>query len=179
MRTEVEGAASAPGFREGSLVTQRGPRSVQDDVPISFQIGEHSFWAVRAGAEVKTGDSGNDNYETGQSQMCGMLHMEGLTYFIVARLNGGDDKSGCAADDGDAWETLSDREVQIALLVSHGKGTKQIAGRLLISEHTVRSYMRRIFSKLRVSTRPAMVAKLMSAGILCYAAENQDFDDML
>ena len=38
-------------------------------------------------------------------------------------------------------------------------------GHLHISEHTVRSYMRRIFSKLRVSTRPAMVAQLMKSGI--------------
>jgi DNA-binding CsgD family transcriptional regulator len=58
---------------------------------------------------------------------------------------------------------LSERETQIAVLVGRGKGTKQIGGHL--SEHTVRSYMRRIFSKLRVSTRPAMVARLMQSGI--------------
>jgi DNA-binding NarL/FixJ family response regulator len=57
--------------------------------------------------------------------------------------------------------TLSERECQIAVLVSRGKGTKQIAGDLHISEHTVRSYMRRIFLKLGVSNRPAMVTQLL------------------
>jgi len=69
-------------------------------------------------------------------------------------------------DDSNAWEILSERETQIAVLVARGKGTKQIAGHLYISEHTVRSYMRRMFSKLRVSTRPAMVAQLLKAGIV-------------
>ena len=53
-----------------------------------------------------------------------------------------------------------------AVLVARGKGTKQIAAHLYISRHTVRSYMRRMFSKLRVSTRPAMVAQLMKAGVV-------------
>jgi regulatory LuxR family protein len=50
--------------------------------------------------------------------------------------------------------------------VARGKGTKQIAAHLHITEHTVRSYMRRIFSKLRVRTRPAMVAILMKSGVV-------------
>ena len=57
------------------------------------------------------------------------------------------------------------REMQIAMLVTLGKGTKQIARHLLISEHTVQSYMRRIFSKLQVSTRPAMVAQFLRSRI--------------
>jgi DNA-binding CsgD family transcriptional regulator len=62
-----------------------------------------------------------------------------------------------------AMRALSQRECQIAVLVSRGKGTKQIAGDLHISEHTVRSYMRRIFLKLRVANRPAMVAQLLKS----------------
>jgi DNA-binding CsgD family transcriptional regulator len=69
-------------------------------------------------------------------------------------------------DETNAWDILSERETQIAVLVARGKGTKQIAAHLYISEHTVRSYMRRMFSKLRVSTRPAMVAQLMKSGVV-------------
>jgi len=51
------------------------------------------------------------------------------------------------------------------MLVTLGKGTKQIAGHLRISEHTVQSYIRRIFFKLHVSTRTAMVAQLLRSRI--------------
>lgn len=59
------------------------------------------------------------------------------------------------------WAMLSRRELEIAILVSHGKVNKQIAHQLRISEYTVASYMRRIFAKLGVSSRAAMVACLM------------------
>ena len=55
--------------------------------------------------------------------------------------------------------------MQIAMLVTLGKGTKQIAGHLRISEHTVQSYMKRIFFKLHVSTRAAMVTQLLMSRI--------------
>ena len=77
---------------------------------------------------------------------------------IEARSDGKKLDQACV---GAALGTLSDRESQIAVLVSRGKGTKQIADDLRISEHTVCSYMRRIFAKLGVSNRPAMVAQLL------------------
>lgn len=58
-------------------------------------------------------------------------------------------------------QLLSQREIEIAILVSHGKVNKQIAHQLMISEYTVSTHMRRIFCKLGVSSRAAMVACLM------------------
>ncbi len=54
---------------------------------------------------------------------------------------------------------LTAREVQIVRLVASGLVNKQIAGTLQISEWTVSTYLRRIFSKLRVDTRAAMVSR--------------------
>jgi DNA-binding CsgD family transcriptional regulator len=112
----------------------------------------------RCGVNVPSSPGG------GERPICGWLRINYHVYVVVPETDdrGGPDRPGAQEE---PWETLSEREAQIALLVSRGKGTKQIAGHLLISEHTVRSYMRRIFSKLRVSTRPAMVAQLMRAGV--------------
>lgn len=54
---------------------------------------------------------------------------------------------------------LSKRELQIVVLVAEGKVNKQIADSLKISEWTVSTYLRRIFAKLGVDSRAAMVFK--------------------
>lgn len=55
---------------------------------------------------------------------------------------------------------LSPREREIARLVAKGLPNKVIARILDISTWTVGTYLRRIFAKLSVTTRAAMVAKL-------------------
>jgi DNA-binding CsgD family transcriptional regulator len=52
---------------------------------------------------------------------------------------------------------LTKREIQIATLVARGNSNKQIAIDLNISEWTVSTHLRRIFVKLEVDTRAAMV----------------------
>ncbi|WP_287128682.1 helix-turn-helix transcriptional regulator [Candidatus Cyanaurora vandensis] len=52
---------------------------------------------------------------------------------------------------------LTERETQIASLVALGHPNKQIAHRLTISEWTVSTHLRRIFAKLGVDSRAAMV----------------------
>ena len=52
---------------------------------------------------------------------------------------------------------LTNRELQITTLVALGNGNKQIASQLSISEWTVSTHLRRIFVKLGVDSRAAMV----------------------
>jgi DNA-binding CsgD family transcriptional regulator len=54
---------------------------------------------------------------------------------------------------------LTAREAQIARLVADGLVNKQIASELRISEWTVATHLRRIFAKLGVETRAAMVSR--------------------
>lgn len=61
---------------------------------------------------------------------------------------------------------LSPREREIARMVTRGLPNKSIAQALEISVWTVGTYLRRIFSKLGVTSRAAMVAKAMEGGIL-------------
>jgi ATP/maltotriose-dependent transcriptional regulator MalT len=57
---------------------------------------------------------------------------------------------------------LSGRELQIATLVALGQANKQIASQLHISEWTVSTHLRRIFAKLGVDSRAAMVYRCTS-----------------
>jgi DNA-binding CsgD family transcriptional regulator len=53
---------------------------------------------------------------------------------------------------------LTERELEILRLVAAGKSNRQIAGELVISEHTVRRHLQNIFAKLGVSSRAAATA---------------------
>ena len=54
-------------------------------------------------------------------------------------------------------DLLTERELQIATLVALGRANKQIARQLHISEWTVATYIRRVFDKLGVGSRAAMI----------------------
>jgi DNA-binding CsgD family transcriptional regulator len=61
---------------------------------------------------------------------------------------------------------LSPREREISRMVAKGYANKTIAAVLDISSWTVSTYLRRIFAKLGVGSRAAMVARLLEEGIL-------------
>lgn len=61
---------------------------------------------------------------------------------------------------------LSRRETEVALMVAQGYPNKTIAAVLEISSFTVSSYLRRIFAKLGVNTRAAMVARAVENRML-------------
>ncbi|MEP0901369.1 LuxR C-terminal-related transcriptional regulator [Nodosilinea sp. FACHB-13] len=62
----------------------------------------------------------------------------------------------------DLTRLLTDRELQVATLVAMGRPNKQIARQLRISEWTVSTHLRRIFLKLGVDSRAAMVYRCAS-----------------
>jgi len=61
--------------------------------------------------------------------------------------------------------SFSPRESEIARMVAKGYPNKAIAAVLEISPWTVCTHLRRIFAKLHVSSRAAMVAQLISGGV--------------
>jgi len=61
---------------------------------------------------------------------------------------------------------LSPREQEIVRMVAKGHPNKVIADVLNISAWTVCTHLRRIFAKLGVGSRAAMVAQLLQIGIL-------------
>ncbi len=74
--------------------------------------------------------------------------------------------------DGGRWDSgvpeavardLSAREVEVLLLLDEHLGTDQIARRLFISEHTVRSHVKSVLRKLNVSSRREALEALAAA----------------
>jgi DNA-binding NarL/FixJ family response regulator len=61
-------------------------------------------------------------------------------------------------DGGDARGTLTGRERDVLDLIAAGLGTKQIAGRLSLSVHTIKTHVESIFLKLGVRSRAEAVA---------------------
>lgn len=61
---------------------------------------------------------------------------------------------------------LTDREVEIVLLLCRGLAVKDIAAELSISPHTVRDYTKAIYEKTGVGSRGELVARLFSGHVL-------------
>jgi DNA-binding CsgD family transcriptional regulator len=97
--------------------------------------------------------------QSDETQVVGTCSLNGRHYLIL-----GDTGSpqSVPANTSTVLDHLTQRELQVAVLVSNGLGHKQIAARLRLSEWTVSSYLRRIFVKLGVRTRAAMVARVMA-----------------
>ena len=60
-------------------------------------------------------------------------------------------------------DLLSARELEVLLLLDQHLGTDEIAQRLFISEHTVRSHVKNLLAKLGVSSRREALEKLAAA----------------
>jgi len=73
---------------------------------------------------------------------------------------------GTAARSVAPLEALSTREAQILALLAEGLVNKQIAARLGISRHTVKTHLAALFHKLGVSTRAEAVAAGARAGVI-------------
>ncbi len=65
-----------------------------------------------------------------------------------------------------AEDSLNEREIEILRLVSDGKANKEIGRVMLLSEDTVKAYMKSIFAKLNVSDRTHAVTMAAKRGII-------------
>lgn len=65
-----------------------------------------------------------------------------------------------------AVDKLTEREVEVLRLVAQGLGNKEIADRLSLSEHTVKSHLRHILDKLHLRSRAHAAAYAVRAGLV-------------
>ena len=63
-------------------------------------------------------------------------------------------------------EALSDRELEVLTLIAQGETNRGAAGRLFISEATVKTHLLHIYAKLDVNDRAAAVASAYERGLL-------------
>jgi DNA-binding NarL/FixJ family response regulator len=63
-------------------------------------------------------------------------------------------------------EPLTPREAEVLQLLADGLGNKEIAGKLGISEHTIKFHIRSILGKLGVASRTEAVARGLRSGLI-------------
>ena len=63
-------------------------------------------------------------------------------------------------------EALSAREIEVLTAVAHGRGNKQVARALHISEATVKTHLLHIYAKLGVADRTAAVTTALARGVI-------------
>ena len=63
-------------------------------------------------------------------------------------------------------ELLSQRELEVLILVAAGSANRETAARLFISEATVKTHLLHIYAKLGVTDRAAAVAEAFNRGLL-------------
>jgi DNA-binding NarL/FixJ family response regulator len=70
------------------------------------------------------------------------------------------------SDDGGALRELTPRELEVLRVLADGLTNRQIAQRLVLSEHTVHRHVTNILRKLGLPSRTAAVAHALQAGLL-------------
>jgi DNA-binding CsgD family transcriptional regulator len=90
------------------------------------------------------------------------VNYKSINYLSVFEINGQNlaiiiETENLPNTSSDPTNFLTKREGEIATLVAKGNSNKQIANHLKISEWTVSTHLRRVFTKLGVDSRAAMV----------------------
>lgn len=67
-------------------------------------------------------------------------------------------RRGGSSLDGEPLSSLTEQEQHIALLLAEGKTNVEIAAALVLSPHTIKTYVSHIFQKLQVSRRSQVAA---------------------
>ncbi|MFQ5421004.1 MAG: response regulator [Anaerolineae bacterium] len=83
-----------------------------------------------------------------------------------ALLDGMIDQAASPTEEGDAWETLSDREKEVLTLVAFGHTGREIADKLSLSIKTVETYRARGMDKLALRNRAALVRFALARGLM-------------
>jgi DNA-binding CsgD family transcriptional regulator len=143
--------------RNQSLPVERADDSVSPSVVCDFCINNHHYVVICIG-----NSSENPKQHLTPSVFflwgleIGQFEVDGQLCAIVEANNSLPDANP------DITDLLTSRELEIVKLVALGRPNKQIASRLHISEWTVSTHLRRIFVKLGVDSRAAMVYRCAS-----------------
>ena len=95
-------------------------------------------------------------------KVVGKITIDGQDFMVVLGKDVSSNVSSKRVSQGDMLHVLTERELEIAILVTSGCSNKVIAKRLGISAWTVSSHLRRIYSKLSIENRAALACKCAS-----------------
>lgn len=153
------------------LASARGGTAIAAQSPphaaITCEVGGRHFTGFTAEAwRTRRWKESNSRKVGVPAEQHGLLRLGGRTFFLVlspqtlASQTPSPQAPAPDHDPDDRLDSLTARELQIAHRISDGACDKVIAHTLGISEYTVREHVRRIFSKLGVCKRTAIVRLL-------------------
>lgn len=99
--------------------------------------------------------------------------LAGQSYFVDGLGDRQDDSAGKVKNDADAltltsrgFPKLGPRQIEVLRLIANGESNKVIAEKMVISENTVKTHLKTIFSELGVNKRTACVRKAQTLGLI-------------
>lgn len=150
------------GVETTRLITGRSPRT-KVIILTSYHEDEHIFPAIRAGAlSYLLKNVGPDELADAVRKAAAgeaVLHPR-VAARVVRELH------GRRGEDPNPFRELSDRELDVLRLVADGLNNSEIAERLSISEHTVKSHVGNILGKLHLADRTQAAVFAWRQGIV-------------
>lgn len=131
----------------------------------TFDLDEYVYGALRAGASgFLLKDAPEDQLVAAIRVAAdgGALFSPAVTRRLIERFAAQDH----AAPAPPAMDGLTARETDVLLLVARGLSNAEIAGRLVLSEHTVKTHVARILSKLGLRDRTQAVIAAYESGLV-------------
>jgi two-component system, NarL family, response regulator LiaR len=129
----------------------------------SYHDDEHVFPAIRAGAlsyvlkEIGPGELAEAVRKAAAGEA--VLHPR-VAARVVRELH------GTRRDESNVFHELSDRELEVLKLIADGLNNAEIAGRLYVSEKTVKSHVSNILGKLHLADRTQAAVYAWRQGVV-------------
>jgi DNA-binding CsgD family transcriptional regulator len=181
---EIWGAPTLPIILvliAGLLIVGLAFRNTFDNLLAGFEIvyGEH----IKVGHLIKLG-SGEEGHVTQISWTRTTIRSIGgnlviipnhklmansiINYGAVTAVNTASDvqRDLARVEPSKPVDTLSEREREVLSLIGNGATNREIAAKLIISEHTVKSHLRSILNKLNISNRQQAAVYAERAGLI-------------
>jgi len=150
------------GVEATRLLTARSPRT-SVVMLTSYHDDEHVFPAIRAGAlsyvlkEVGPEELADAVRKAAAGEA--VLHPR-VAARVVRELH------GARRDEPNVFRELSDRELEVLKLIADGLSNAEIAGRLYVSEKTVKSHVSNILGKLHLADRTQAAVYAWRQGVV-------------
>jgi NarL family two-component system response regulator LiaR len=160
-----------PGM-DGVEATRRvknvSPRT-QIVVLTSYHEDEHIFPALQAGAisyilkDVKMEQLADTIQRAAGGEVT--LHPQ-VAARIIQELHGSQADAPRPGDEINPFTELTQREMEVLKLIANGLSNSEIAGQLVISEHTVKGHVSNILSKLHLADRTQAAVYAWQKGVV-------------
>lgn len=137
----------------GTILSEPDATAGEADPGTRFELDGHIFIAVRSSARRRK--KAHAGIEKPSANAVGRITCSGKHYLVYDAQHAPAPLRPAASS---IAEILTSRELEIARHIGLGKCDKEIARDLGISGYTVREHIRRIFAKLHIGRRSAIVA---------------------